>query len=192
MKKAIFIIIFSFLFLTSCSSKKDETFFIHAAFFDEKDGEFTVSVICESAKENDGEYFIIEKKAPSIEKASTLITKEHPNCYFATCNLFLVPFDGSQRLFTHLASTICDSNVYPSKSAIICHKRDNLKDKMKDPDFLSHLLQETAKKKVNCVKFFSLYSEGKSIFLPCYFVNVTSPKFERQIKIQKKEDSHES
>lgn len=167
MKKMILTVVTLLPILISCSSSSNDTFFIHAVSFSENDGLYTVNAICEKLSGEKNEYFTVSQSGKSIELATKALMENNKDCYFATCRLYIIGNDCSKDFIPHLAHSLCDSNIYPTKASIICTDRNNLISFLKSSESFKEIDKITEKEKVNAVRFFSRYTSGKKTKLTC-------------------------
>ena len=171
MKKANLMILMSIcLILTCCTSNTGiDTYFIHAAAFDKKGNEYTVTALCEKAGEKEVNYFTATASGKSTEDAAKKLQSRYRDCYFATSDVYIIKDNADEKLIYNLAKEICGGNIYSSKSSIICVTDANLyafMESIENEDDLKQLRKIYEKRKVNAVKFFSEFISGSEIFLP--------------------------
>lgn len=171
--KIIPVIILSFI-LSSCSAHDyRETYFIHVVGFETTDNEFSVHAVCEKLDKKDNGYFLVTRKGNSIKEATKKLMNDYRDCYFATAEIYVIPENHEKSLLTKLASEICDSNIYPTKSHIVRAKGSmkSLLDKIKSEKDLKVINRFSEKNKTNAVKFFSYYMSQKSIEPLLLYIN---------------------
>ena len=171
MKKAILTILIMSTFLCSCASQSTDTIFIHAVYLQENDNGVKISAICEKQGVSNGEYTTISETAENLKAAAENLRSKNKECYFATCRLIIIPIDAENSFIEHLAENLSDSNIFPTKSRIICSQNSNITDSLKSAYDIQNILELCKKNKTNTIKFLSLFMEGKLASLPSFSVN---------------------
>lgn len=168
MKKAL-ILLFSLIIiytLSSCNStSQKDTYFIHAAGFEDGKNGITVTFLLEKHGK-DNEYFASAYSATSIRDAAQKVKSEYKECYFATCDLYFIASSISHDTICTIAKSICDSNIYPTTGDILCVSSDSVQSFMKgikNEQFIKTIKSDSEKSKVNIVSFLADYYSGKPV-----------------------------
>lgn len=162
------IIIFSAITLCSCSGRKNDTFFVHAAGFENDNNGIKLTAILEKLSDDKENFFTAERSSSSINKAADKLSKEYSDCYFATSDLYFIPSSISNDTLTKIAENICDSNIFPTTSSIFCIKDSDFTGFLNQVKNNNYLRQLKKKKRENTVSFFASFYSGNDVSLDTY------------------------
>ncbi len=167
----ILLIVFSAVFLCSCSSNHSkDVYFIHAcAITRENDKALLFAVAQKQSTGKDEEYFVARSDGKTVKEAVKNLSDKYNECYFATNEIFILPYDAEDSFFTEL-SYICESPLLPSTSRVVLAKHENMQEILqsieKESD-IKKLIKRTGKKEVSFIHFLACkMSERMSITLP--------------------------
>ncbi len=177
MKAKIFffgaLILFVCPLLCSCAQNhREQVHFLHAAAImqDEKSDLLSILAVVEKqgAKDSDSEYFIASSQGETIDKAAKALDKKYGGCYFASCELFVVPDDADED-FARKCAQICQSPLMPSHPYTLCAKQHEIEGclkLLKDEEDIIKLISKVTKHAPVFVRFVSDRLSGKATVLP--------------------------
>ncbi|MBP3580064.1 MAG: hypothetical protein J6K12_02325 [Clostridia bacterium] len=167
----ILLIIFCSVFLCSCSSNHSkDVYFIHAcAITTENDEALLLAVAQKQTSGKDEEYFVAKSYGKNVKEAVKNLSDKYSECYFATNEFFILPYDEKDGFFTQL-SYLCESPLLPSTSRVVLAKNENLHkilESIKKESDIKKLIKRTNKQEVSFIHFLACkMSERMNVTLP--------------------------
>lgn len=164
------------LFLVSCSRNHNEdVYFIHAVGFEGEQNDISIHALIEKQsgdgkqEEKGADYFVATVKGQNIKQATKKLSSKYKDCYYATSEFYVISESASPLLLEHMARELSESNVFPSKSKIICAKERGVSEfleAVKNEEDLKKLKKLSDKQKTNIIKFLTQFTSGHSASLP--------------------------
>ena len=168
LKKIFEIILIFTLTVSLCccvATQQKKTYFVHSAGFETKGKDIRLTVLLEEHGKQKDDFFTKSFTSSSITAAAKELMTDYKDCYFATCDLYLISIDVKQNTISSIAKEICDSNIFPTTGNIICTAGGDLQGilaSLKNSDKISQL-KSNIKDSINVVRFFAAFSSGTAV-----------------------------